>query len=181
MPAVALGYYAAPAFMRLIRAGMIEVLGADYIRTARAKGLRERTVVMRHALKNALIPVVTLVGIQIGAIIATFIYFGAKIARLFRAWVRGLTSAEARADKDYTLAWAVIVGSLPVGVVGFLARNLDDRHAESLEQLVDARELRREVVRHLLARRLVVGETLVAEGPLARVEHHPQVVGLPLV
>src|SRR4026207_1623999 len=66
-------------------------------------------------------------------------------------------------------------------VVGFLARNLDDRHAESLEQLVDARELRREVVRQLLARRLVVGETLVAEGPLARVEHHPQVVGLPLV
>jgi undecaprenyl-diphosphatase len=62
--------------------------------------------------------------IQIGAIIATFIYFGGKIARLFRAWVGGLTSAQGREDKDYTLAWAVIVGSLPVGVVGFLARDL---------------------------------------------------------
>ncbi|HWO51591.1 MAG TPA: undecaprenyl-diphosphate phosphatase, partial [Ornithinibacter sp.] len=49
--------------------------------------------------------------IQIGAIVATFIYFGGKIARLFRAWVRGLTSAEAREDKDYTLAWAVVIGS----------------------------------------------------------------------
>ena len=61
--------------------------------------------------------------IQIGAIIATFIYFAGKIARLFRAWVRGLTSAQGREDKDYTLAWAVIVGSLPVGIVGFLARD----------------------------------------------------------
>ncbi len=62
--------------------------------------------------------------IQIGAIIATFIYFAGKIARLFMAWVRGLRSAEAREDRDYTLAWAVIVGSLPVGIVGFLARDL---------------------------------------------------------
>ena len=62
--------------------------------------------------------------IQIGAIIATFIYFAGKIARLFRAWVGGLTSAQGREDKDYTLAWAVIVGSLPVGIVGFLARDL---------------------------------------------------------
>ncbi len=62
--------------------------------------------------------------IQIGAIAATFLYFAQKIARLFMAWVRGLTSAGAREDRDYTLAWAVIVGSLPVGVVGFLARDL---------------------------------------------------------
>ena len=62
--------------------------------------------------------------IQIGAIVATFIYFAGKIARLFRAWVGGLTSAQGREDKDYTLAWAVIVGSLPVGIVGFLARDL---------------------------------------------------------
>ena len=62
--------------------------------------------------------------IQIGAIIATFIYFAGKIARLFMAWVRGLRSAEAREDRDYTLAWAVVVGSLPVGIVGFLARDL---------------------------------------------------------
>jgi undecaprenyl-diphosphatase len=62
--------------------------------------------------------------IQIGAIVATFIYFAGKIARLFRAWVAGLRSKESREDPDYTLAWAVIVGSLPVGIVGFLARDL---------------------------------------------------------
>ena len=62
--------------------------------------------------------------IQIGAIVATFIYFARKIAHLFLAWVRGLRSAGAREHRDYRLAWAVIVGSLPVGVVGFLARDL---------------------------------------------------------
>lgn len=62
--------------------------------------------------------------IQIGAIVATFIYFAGKIARLFRAWLAGLSSVQGREDPDYTLAWAVIVGSIPVGVVGFLARDL---------------------------------------------------------
>jgi undecaprenyl-diphosphatase len=62
--------------------------------------------------------------IQIGAIAATFLYFARKIARLFLAWVRGLSSAQGREDREYTLAWAVIVGSLPVGVVGFLLRDL---------------------------------------------------------
>ncbi|MGL5819435.1 MAG: undecaprenyl-diphosphate phosphatase [Phycicoccus sp.] len=62
--------------------------------------------------------------IQVGAIVATFIYFARKIARLFLAWVRGLRSVEARASSDYRLAWAVIVGSLPVGVVGFVGRDL---------------------------------------------------------
>jgi undecaprenyl-diphosphatase len=62
--------------------------------------------------------------IPVGAIAATFLYFAKKIARLYLAWARGLRSAEAREDRDYTLAWAVIVGSLPVGIVGFLARDL---------------------------------------------------------
>lgn len=62
--------------------------------------------------------------IQIGAIVATFIYFARKIARLFMAWVRGLRSHEARADHDYRLAWAVIVGSLPVGAVGFALKDV---------------------------------------------------------
>jgi ABC-type dipeptide/oligopeptide/nickel transport system permease component len=66
MPSIALGYYAAPAFMRLIRAGMIEVLGADYIRTARAKGLPVRTVIFKHALRNAIVPVVALAAVQLG-------------------------------------------------------------------------------------------------------------------
>ena len=66
MPAIALGYYAAPAFMRLIRAGMVEVLAADYIRTARAKGLPAGTVIFKHALRNAIVPVVALTAVQLG-------------------------------------------------------------------------------------------------------------------
>ncbi len=66
MPTIALGYYAAPAFMRLTRAGMIEVLDADYIRTARAKGLPAGTVIFKHALRNAVVPVVALTAVQLG-------------------------------------------------------------------------------------------------------------------
>ncbi|MCP5371255.1 MAG: ABC transporter permease [Hyphomicrobiales bacterium] len=66
MPAIALGYYATPAIMRLTRAGMIEVLGLDYIRTARAMGLRSGTVLFKHALRNAVIPVVSLTAVQFG-------------------------------------------------------------------------------------------------------------------
>lgn len=66
MPAVALGYYITPAVMRLTRAGMMEVLSADYIRTARAKGLRPMTVLFKHALRNAIIPVVSLAAVQFG-------------------------------------------------------------------------------------------------------------------
>ena len=66
MPAVALGYYVTPAVMRLTRAGMIEVLSSDYIRTARAKGLRPGVVLFKHALRNAIIPVVSLAAVQFG-------------------------------------------------------------------------------------------------------------------
>jgi len=66
MPTIALGYYATPAFMRLIRAGMLEVLASDYIRTARAKGLGWRKVLFKHALRNAIIPVVSLAAVQFG-------------------------------------------------------------------------------------------------------------------
>ena len=69
MPAIALGYYATPAFMRLTRAGMLEVLASDYIRTARAKGLDGSRVVLKHALKNALIPFITVAGISTGALL----------------------------------------------------------------------------------------------------------------
>ncbi|GGL24239.1 undecaprenyl-diphosphate phosphatase [Phycicoccus endophyticus] len=62
--------------------------------------------------------------IQIGAIVATFIYFARKIARLFLAWVHGLRDAEARTDRDYRLAWAVVVGSIPVGLVGFALKDV---------------------------------------------------------
>lgn len=66
MPSIALGYYVTPAVMRLTRAGMLEVLSSDYIRTARAKGLRPMTVLFKHALRNAIIPVVSLAAVQFG-------------------------------------------------------------------------------------------------------------------
>jgi ABC-type dipeptide/oligopeptide/nickel transport system permease component len=66
LPSIALGYYVAPAFMRLTRAGMIDVLGSDYIRTARAKGLSGASIVLKHALRNALVPVVALAAVQLG-------------------------------------------------------------------------------------------------------------------
>jgi peptide/nickel transport system permease protein len=66
MPAIALGYYVTPGVMRLTRAGMLEVLSSDYIRTARAKGLRPGTVLFKHALRNAIIPVVALAAVQFG-------------------------------------------------------------------------------------------------------------------
>ena len=66
LPSVALGYYATPAFMRLVRAGMIDVLASDYIRTARANGLSGTTILFKHALRNALVPVVALAAVQLG-------------------------------------------------------------------------------------------------------------------
>ncbi|HTX02908.1 MAG TPA: ABC transporter permease [Candidatus Acidoferrales bacterium] len=66
LPAITLGYYATPAFMRLTRAGMLQVLDSDYIRTARAKGLHEPTIIVKHALRNAAIPLVSLASVQFG-------------------------------------------------------------------------------------------------------------------
>ena len=66
MPTIALGYYATPAFMRLTRSGMLEVLASDHIRTARAKGLRWGRILFKHALRNAIIPVVALAAVQLG-------------------------------------------------------------------------------------------------------------------
>ena len=66
LPTVVLGYYAMPAIMRLTRAGMLEVLSSDYIRTARAKGASEGRVLFKHALRNAIIPVVSLAAVQMG-------------------------------------------------------------------------------------------------------------------
>lgn len=70
--------------------------------------------------------------IQLGAIAATLLYFARDIIRLLVAWVRGLTSSAARENHDYSLAWAVIIGSIPVGVVGFLAKNLIEGALRSL-------------------------------------------------
>ena len=66
LPAIALGYYATPVIMRLTRSGMLEVLASDYIRTARAKGLKAGVILFKHALRNAIIPVVSLLAVQFG-------------------------------------------------------------------------------------------------------------------
>lgn len=70
LPSLTLGIYLAPPLARFVRSGMLEVLGQEYIRTAWSKGLNEYRVISRHALKNALIPVVTFVGLQVGSILA---------------------------------------------------------------------------------------------------------------
>lgn len=70
--------------------------------------------------------------IQLGAIVATLLYFGKDIVRLLVAWFSGLVSAPARAHHDYQLAWAVIVGSIPVGIVGFGAKDLISGDLRSL-------------------------------------------------
>ena len=70
LPATSLAIVNAALYSRLARAGMINTLNADFIRTARAKGLSERVVVMKHALRNALLPVVTMVGLQFGYMFA---------------------------------------------------------------------------------------------------------------
>jgi ABC-type dipeptide/oligopeptide/nickel transport system permease component len=69
MPAFTLGYVAAAVIARLVRSSMLEVLRQDYVRTARAKGLADRLVIYRHALRNALIPVITVLGLQFGALL----------------------------------------------------------------------------------------------------------------
>ena len=66
LPAIALAFYAMPSLMRLTRSGMLDVLDSDYIRTARAKGLSERKVIFKHALRNAALPVVSLAAVQLG-------------------------------------------------------------------------------------------------------------------
>ena len=66
MPTIALGYYATPAIMRLVRSGMLDVLGSDHIRTARAKGLRWPSILFKHTLRNAIIPVVAVAAVQLG-------------------------------------------------------------------------------------------------------------------
>jgi ABC-type dipeptide/oligopeptide/nickel transport system permease component len=69
LPALTLGTFQAPLFLRMSRSAMLEVLGLDYVQTARAKGLSEWLIVMKHALKNAAIPIVTVIGLQFGVLL----------------------------------------------------------------------------------------------------------------
>jgi peptide/nickel transport system permease protein len=70
LPAIALSTITMAIVSRMARSSMLEVLNSDYLTTARAKGLREQSVVMRHALKNALIPVITVIGLQLGTLLS---------------------------------------------------------------------------------------------------------------
>lgn len=81
LPAVTLGYFSTAVLLRMTRSSMLEVLNQDYIRTARAKGLRDRTLLLRHAFKNALIPVLTTIGIVFGSLLS-----GAVLTETIFAW-----------------------------------------------------------------------------------------------
>jgi len=105
LPAIALGYYAAPAFMRLTRAGMIEVLASDYIRTARAKGLRTGSVLFKHALRNAVIPVVAVAAVQFGFMLGGSIV----IESVFSLHGVGYLGWEAFSRADFPVVQAIVL------------------------------------------------------------------------
>ncbi len=105
MPSIALGYYAAPAFMRLIRAGMIEVLGADYIRTARAKGLPPGVVIFKHALRNAIVPVVALAAVQLGFLLGGSVV----IETIFALDGLGYLAYQSITFKDYPVTQIIVL------------------------------------------------------------------------
>jgi len=99
LPAITMGASLAAILTRMVRTSMLEELGQDYIRTARAKGLSERAVVYRHALRNALIPVVTVLGLQFGALLA-----GAIVTETIFSWPGiGRLTINAISNRDYAL------------------------------------------------------------------------------
>ena len=107
LPAVTLATASLAVNLRQVRSSLLDVFGLEYMRTARAKGLREGTVITRHALKNALIPVVTLIGIQIGAIIE-----GAVITETIFFWPGiGRLAVQAIPSNDYPVVQGVVLVS----------------------------------------------------------------------
>lgn len=116
LPAITLGTAAAAVNMRFTRSSMIEVLGQDYIRTARAKGAAWPRVVARHALKNALIPVVTIVGLQVGAVIE-----GAIVTETIFAWPGvGNYLLVSIQNRDYPIIQGVVL----IAALSFMFANL---------------------------------------------------------
>ena len=99
IPAIVLGMLASGITMRMTRTMMLEVLRQDYIRTAWAKGLRERVVVIRHALKNALIPIVTIIGLQLPVLVGGTVI----IEQIFCLPGMGWLFLTATLDRDYTM------------------------------------------------------------------------------
>lgn len=120
MPAFVLATISMAGWSRYIRGSMLEVIRQDYVRTARAKGLRERLVIVRHALRNALIPVATLMGLSIpnlvgGALITETIFSWPGIGRL--AW-------HATTKRDYPIIMGVVVMATVVVILGNLAADI---------------------------------------------------------
>ncbi len=105
LPAISLGMLEMAAIMRLTRSGMIEVMDTDFIRTARAKGLPERTVILRHGLRHAMLPVVTILGLSLGRLIA-----GSVIIEVVFAWPGvGRLIIDAIVRSDYPMVQAAII------------------------------------------------------------------------
>jgi peptide/nickel transport system permease protein len=105
LPAVTLAAYYVAVTTRLTRSGMLEILNQDFIRTARAKGLTERVTVLRHGLRNALIPIITVLGLQIGELLA-----GAVVTETVFAWPGvGTLVLDAITRRDYPVVQATIV------------------------------------------------------------------------
>ncbi len=99
LPAIALGTAVAAFIMRMVRSSLLEVLSRDYIRTAQAKGLRERTVLYRHALKNAFIPVLTVIGVQIGYLLGGAVI----IESIFSLPGMGRFILDSISNRDYSI------------------------------------------------------------------------------
>lgn len=105
LPAISLGLASSAIVARMVRSSMLEVIGLDYIRTARAKGLSRSTLIVRHALPNALIPTITVIGLQFGALLA-----GATITETIFAWP-GLGSllVQSILNRDFPVVQAALL------------------------------------------------------------------------
>ena len=105
LPALTLGTALAAILSRMVRSSVLEVLGEDYVRTARAKGLPERAVLVRHALRNATLPVITILGLQLGALLG-----GAVITEMVFSWPGvGQLTIEAIQKRDYPVLQACVL------------------------------------------------------------------------
>jgi ABC-type dipeptide/oligopeptide/nickel transport system permease component len=119
LPSAAMGASLAAILTRMVRTAMLEELGQDYIRTARAKGLSETAVVCRHALPNALVPIITVVGLQFGALLA-----GAIVTEKIFSWPGlGRLVVDAISNRDYALVQGCL---LSIGLTYVLVNLLTD-------------------------------------------------------
>lgn len=117
LPAIALGTIPLAIIARITRSSMLDVLGQDYVRTARAKGLSGRSVVLKHTLRNALLPVVTVIGLQAGALLG-----GAVLTETIFSWPGiGSWVYDAISQRDYPIIQGgVIFAALVVSVANLL-------------------------------------------------------------